>query len=161
MKNLLEHKRNSIIVSKPDPEWERVFVKINELLIGWGIDPDNIDTSGFSCPSLDLCNFEPKFLEFYIKRAFGIPLDNPLWRDIIKVEVMNEEPRSYHGSGASTTITTYGFVVKDKNDVLKEITGNWIYANISEVTDFMDVYKNETYMRLVEIRRLFPITIEY
>lgn len=160
MKSLLERKRESIQLVKPSVDWENLYIGISKLLESWGIDPDSVDTSGFINQTSGLIDFEPKFIELYIKKALGIPQDNPLWRDILRVELLNEEPKSYHGSAASTTISTWGLVIRDKNEILKNISGNWVYNNISEVSDFMDVYKNTIYMRLVEIRRLFPIKVE-
>ena len=54
-------------------------------------------------------------------------------------------------------IKSWGF--EDKSKVLNSLNGNWVFDHYKEVKDFMDQY-NDKYLKLFEIKRLFPLEVE-
>lgn len=161
MKSLLEFKQEAIIVEKPKEEWNRLYLELLDLIKSWGLE-DKVNSfkyewkgSGNSFNKL----FELSFLRELIFYVLDIDWRDPIWGDIFDIERISSTPKSYHGSGNDITIETYLFQLEDKSKVLNSLNGNWVFDHYKEVKDFMDQY-NDEYLKLFEIKRLFPLEVE-
>lgn len=154
MKSILEFKKEMVKVPVPSEGWENFFKKVtNYLKETWEIDVEAVEIN--SDISFMEENFEEKFLIEFIKSALNIP-NNPIWKNIINITSQSKVSFVHNGS---VTINTYFLNIEDKVDVVKRLSGIWVYENKELIDEFMDV-NNETYRRLAEIRReLFPIDL--
>lgn len=162
MKSLLEFKQESVIVEKPKEEWNKLYLELLELFKSWGLE-DRVNSFKYEYRGLGGSfnkNFERSFITKLIIHVLDINRDSRLWDGIFSIEKTSSVPKSYHGSGSNITVNTYSFELRDKPEVLDYLPGGWVYEHLEEVKDFMDQY-NKKYMRLFEIKRLFPLEVEF
>lgn len=152
MKTLFDYKKSLVELKEPEKEIEKVFKEICDLLVSWGIDPDSVKVSGIQCNPIYLKdNFNEVFLENFIASSLDIPTGNPLWNSLFKIT--KTESCNHYGD-----ITTYDMDLESKFNRVKEMSGTWVYENYKQVEDFLNE-NNPKYIKLVNIKRLFPIQI--
>lgn len=150
MKTVFDYKKSLVKLDKPEKEIEKLFEEICNLLNSWGINLDDINIS--NCNPVELKNnFNEKFLERFICSALDIDVGNPLWNNLFKITKM--EDYWHYGD-----IITYDMTLESKFERVKELSGTWVYENYKQVESFLDT-SNLKYIRLVTIKRLFPIQI--
>lgn len=148
-KSIFDFKRDLVGIKKPENEMEELFKDICELVKTWGVDPDSIKISKVYEDQLE---FEKYFLEDFIKTSLGLP-ENILWKNLISVDIVKKViDGPYKVMGESISIT---FNIRTRKEILKNISGDWVYDNIEEVKDFMNI-DNPFFIKLYEVNRLFP-----
>lgn len=150
MKTVFDYKKELIMLDKPEKEIEKLFEEICKLLESWNIDPNNVKI--YQCNPVELkTNFNETFLEKFICSALGIDVGNLLWNNLFKITKV--ENYSHYED-----IITYNMELESKFERVRKISGTWVYENYKQVESFLDA-NNPIYVRLVTIKRLFPIQV--
>lgn len=162
MKSLLEFKQSAVNLEKPNKEWEKLYQNLLDKFKEWGLD--NKVESFVSYQWNDISSnfnkyFERVFIGELIRHVLDIKRGDTLFYNIFSIRTVNSFTKSYHGSDSNVYIETYDFLLKSKQEILDNLTGEWVFNHYDQVKDFMDQY-NDKYIKLVEIKRLFPISIE-
>lgn len=164
MKSLLEFKQNAVKVRTPKKEWEDLYQKLIEKFKEWGLEHRVDSFNDYKWEDITERfneNFERVFISELITHVLQINKTNSnlVWYNIFNIKCTSSVPKSYHGSDSNNLVETYEFQLSDKRDVLNRLGGEKVFEHYEEVKTFMDQH-NDTYMKLFEIKRLFPITIE-
>lgn len=161
MKSLLEFKQTAIKIKSPNKGWEDLYQSLIELFKEWGVESrvdSYTDYKWEDSSERFNKNFERVFISGLIKHVLQLDQHNPIWRNIFKLDCTSNRTESYHGSYGDNIIESYEFQLRDKQEVLSNLSGEWVFNHYDEVKDFLDQY-NDKYIKLFEINRLFPIDI--